>query len=62
MSASRNLETYRTTLYVVTAGRIDGVRRVLAILQSQLEYTMQMVGCRRFDDVTREQVCMTDGE
>jgi (S)-mandelate dehydrogenase len=51
----------RATLYGVTAGGIDGVRRALAILQSEFEYTMQMTGCRTLDDVARETICVAEG-
>ena len=42
----------RATLYGVTAGGEPGVRKALAILQSDLAYTMAMIGCKRVTEVT----------
>jgi L-lactate dehydrogenase (cytochrome)/(S)-mandelate dehydrogenase len=42
----------RATLYGVTAGGDSGVRRALEILQTDLAYTMAMIGCKRIAEVT----------
>ncbi len=42
----------RPTLYGVAAAGYAGVRRVLDILQSDLAYTLAMIGCKRLSDVT----------
>jgi L-lactate dehydrogenase (cytochrome)/(S)-mandelate dehydrogenase len=43
----------RATLYGVTAGGLAGAKRALAILQTDLEYTMAMIGRRTVADITR---------
>lgn len=44
--------TGRATLYGVTAGGLRGARKAIAILQSDLEYTMAMIGCRTVPEIT----------
>ncbi|MGE0565476.1 MAG: alpha-hydroxy acid oxidase [Pseudolabrys sp.] len=50
--------TGRATLYGVTAGGLRGARRAVDLLQSELEYTMAMVGCRTVPDITKDHVCL----
>ena len=42
----------RASLYGVAAGGYDGVRRAVEILQSDLRYTLAMIGCRCAREVT----------
>lgn len=48
--------TGRATIYGVAAGGLRGAKRAIDILQSDLAYTMAMIGCRTVDDITREHV------
>ena len=49
--------TGRATLYGVAAGGLNGARRAIEILQSDLAYTMAMTGCRTLDDIAAD--CVT---
>lgn len=49
--------TGRATIYGVAAGGRRGAQRAIDILQSDLAYTMAMVGCRSVPDITRDHVC-----
>ena len=42
----------RATLYGVMAGGLAGAKRALSILQTDLEHTMAMIGCRTTADIT----------
>jgi L-lactate dehydrogenase (cytochrome)/(S)-mandelate dehydrogenase len=44
--------TGRATLYGVAAGGLPGAKRALSLLQTELEYTMAMIGCRTNADIT----------
>jgi (S)-mandelate dehydrogenase len=46
----------RATIYGVTAGGLRGAKRAIELLQSDLEYTMAMIGTRTVADITREHV------
>ena len=46
--------TGRATIYGVTAGGLRGARRAIEILQSDLAYTMAMIGCRTVPDITHD--------
>jgi L-lactate dehydrogenase (cytochrome)/(S)-mandelate dehydrogenase len=48
--------TGRATIYGVAAGGLLGAQRAIDILQSDLSYTMAMIGCRTVGDITREHV------
>ena len=48
--------TGRTTIYGVAAGGLRGAKRAIDILQSDLNYTMAMIGCRSVSDITRDYV------
>ena len=41
----------RATLYAVAAQGLNGARRAIAILQDEIDHTLAMVGCPRFDDL-----------
>ncbi len=51
--------TGRATIYGVAAGGLCGARRAIEILQSDLTYTMAMIGCRSVPAITREHVVAT---
>ena len=51
--------TGRATIYGVTAGGLRGAQRAIEILQSDLAYTMAMIGCRSVPDITRDYVSPT---
>ena len=46
----------RATIYGVTAGGLRGAKRAIDLLQSDLEYTMAMIGTRTVADITRDHV------
>lgn len=46
----------RVTIYGTAAGGRRGAKRAVDILQSDLTYTMAMIGCRTNADITREHV------
>jgi L-lactate dehydrogenase (cytochrome)/(S)-mandelate dehydrogenase len=46
----------RATIYGVTAGGLRGAKRAIELLQSDLEYTMAMIGTRTVADITRDHV------
>ena len=46
----------RATIYGVTAGGLRGAKRAISLLQSDLEYTMAMIGTRTVADITRDHV------
>ncbi len=48
--------TGRATIYGVAAGGLPGARRAIEILQSDLTYTMAMIGCRSVPDITADHV------
>jgi (S)-mandelate dehydrogenase len=48
--------TGRATIYGTAAGGRRGAKRAIDILQSDLTYTMAMIGCRTNADITREYV------
>jgi L-lactate dehydrogenase (cytochrome)/(S)-mandelate dehydrogenase len=48
--------TGRATIYGVAAGGLRGAKRAIDILQSDLTYTMAMIGCRTVSDITRDYV------
>ena len=47
----------RATIYGVTAGGLRGAKRAIDILQSELSYTMAMIGTRLTSDITSD--CVT---
>lgn len=49
--------TGRATIYGVAAGGLRGAKRAIALLQSDLEYTMAMIGVRTVSGITRDHVC-----
>lgn len=49
--------TGRATIYGVAAGGLRGAQRAIELLQSDLAYTMAMIGCRSVPDITRDYVC-----
>ena len=48
--------TGRATIYGTAAGGLRGAKRAIEILQSDLTYTMTMIGCRSVPAITREHV------
>ena len=48
--------TGRATIYGVAAGGSRGAKRAIDILQSDLNYTMAMIGCRSVSAITRDYV------
>jgi len=46
----------RTAIYGVAAGGLRGAHRAIDILQTDLTYTMAMIGCRSVPDITRDYV------
>lgn len=48
--------TGRATIYGVAAGGLRGAQRAIELLQSDLAYTMTMIGCHSVAAVTREHV------
>ena len=48
--------TGRATIYGVAAGGLRGAKRAIDILQSDLSYTMAMIGCRTVGDITHDHV------
>jgi L-lactate dehydrogenase (cytochrome)/(S)-mandelate dehydrogenase len=48
----------RATIYGVTAGGLRGAKRAIELLQSDLEYTMAMIGVRTLADVTRDHMTL----
>ncbi len=48
--------TGRATIYGVAAGGLRGAKRAIDVLQSDLTYTMTMIGCRSVPAITREHV------
>lgn len=49
----------RAAIYGVAAGGLRGAKRALALLQSDMEYTMAMIGVRTVSGITRDHVCWT---
>lgn len=46
----------RAAIYGVAAGGLHGARRAIEILQSDLTYSMAMIGCREVAGITRDHV------
>jgi L-lactate dehydrogenase (cytochrome)/(S)-mandelate dehydrogenase len=53
--------TGRATIYGVTAGGFAGARRAIDILQSDLSYTMAMIGCASVGEITKDYLSSGEG-